>query len=80
MDQQTNFSRRTEQEIAVESVNKQTLEAIESVANKLAFIGDELSLSYEEQSVSGANLVNGRSCATFESCLDILFSVLKAQT
>ena len=78
MDQQTDISRLTEQEISVESANKQTLEAIESVANKLAIIGDQLSLSYEEKSVSGTNVVKARSCATFESCLNILLSALKA--
>ncbi|KAL9960687.1 hypothetical protein ACROYT_G034173 [Oculina patagonica] len=67
-----------ESEISLDSVNEQTMEAIESVANKLAIIGDELSQSYEELSDSGVKLSKARSCATLECCLDILLSVLKA--
>ena len=78
MDQPSDISDRTEPGIAVESVNKQTMEAIESVANKLAMIGDELSQSYEEIFNSGANLAKARPCATLEGCLDILLLVLKA--
>ncbi len=78
MDQTTDVAHRTESTMALDSVNEQTMEAIESVANKLAIIGDELSQSYEELSYSGANLAKTRSCATLECCLDILLSVLKA--
>ena len=78
MDQPSDISDRTEPGIAVQSVNKQTMEVIESVANKLAMIGDELSQSYEELPNSGANLAKARSCATLEGCLDILLLVLKA--
>ena len=54
MDGQSCISRQTDPTFSsVESVNKQTTEAIESVANKLAIIGDELSQSYEKLSCSG---------------------------
>ena len=78
MDQLTDISRRTEPGIAVESVDKQTREAIESVANKLAIIGDELSQSYEDLPDSRAILAKARSFAILEGCLDILLLVEKA--
>ena len=56
-------------------VKHQNTEVIESVADKLAIIGDELSLSY--QGLSCRSLKRFKSCATLESCLHILFSVLQ---
>ena len=62
MDGQSCISRQTEPaSLAVESVNKQTTEAIESVANKLAIIGDELSQSYEKLSCSGVTPARAKS-------------------
>lgn len=75
----SDFYRRTEPGIAVEPVKKEMREAIKSVANKLAIVGDELSQSYEKVSNSGANLGGiCRSCGTLECCLDILVLVIKA--
>ena len=79
MDGQSCISRQTEPvSSAVESVNKQTTEAIESVANKLAIIGDELSQSYEKVSCSGVTLARTKSCVKLESCLNIVLLMLKA--
>ena len=78
MDKQTDIPTSTELVIAEDSVNKQTMEVIKSVANTLAIIGDELSQSYEDKSNIGANLATARSCATLEGSLDILLLVLKA--
>ena len=78
MDQSRYISRRTEPGIAADSVNKQSIDAIESVANKLAIIGDELSQSYEELSRSGGAIPRPKTCATLEGCMDILLLVLKA--
>ena len=76
MDQPSEISTCTEPDIAVDFVKHQNTEVIESVANKLAIIGDELSLSY--QGLSCSSFETFKSCATLESCLDILLSVLKA--
>lgn len=76
MNQPSDISAITEQGIAVDSVHKQNTDVIESVANKLAIIGDELSQSYQESHCSSLERV--KSCATLERCLDILLSVLKA--
>ena len=79
MDGQSCISHQTEPaSSAVESVNKQTTEAIESVANKLAIIGDELSQSYEKVSCSGVTLARTKSCVKLESCLNIVLVMLKA--
>ena len=79
MDGQSCISRQTEPAfLAVESVNKQTTEAIESVANKLAIIGDELSQSYEKLSCSGVTPVRAKSCVKLDSCLNIVLLILKA--
>ena len=72
MDRPSYISCRTEEGI---DVNKQTIEAIKSVANKLAIIGDELSLPCDKLSSSGGN--GARSCTTLEGCLDMLRLVLK---
>lgn len=76
MNRPSDISAITEQGIAVDSVHKQNTDVIESVANKLAIIGDELSQSYQESHCSSLERV--KSCATLEGCLDILLSVLKA--
>ena len=77
MDRQSEIPALTEPGIAVDLLVKhQNTEVIESVANKLAIIGDELSLSY--QGFSCSSLERFKSCATLESCLEILLSVLKA--
>ena len=76
MERPSDISACTEQGIAVDSVREQNIEVIESVANKLAIIGDELSLSYQDSSCS--SFQKFKSCATLEGCLDILLSALKA--
>ena len=76
MDRPSEISAYTEPGIAVDLLKHQKTEVIESVANKLAIIGDELSLSY--QGFSCSSLERFKSCATLESCLEILLSVLKA--
>ena len=80
MDGQSCISRQTEPaSSAVESLNKQTTEAIESVANKLAIIGDELSQSYQKLSCSGVvTPARAKSCLKLESCLNIVLLILKA--
>ena len=77
MDRPNEISAYTEPGIAVDLLVKhQNTEVIESVANKLAIIGDELSLKY--QGLTCSSLDRFKSCATLESCLEILLSVLKA--
>ena len=76
MDRPSEISACIEPSIAVDFVKHQNTEVIESVANKLAIIGDELSLSYQFLPCSG--LQRFKSCGTLESCLDILLSMLKA--
>jgi len=76
MDQPSEISAFTEQDIAVDSAKHQNSELIQTVANKLAIIGDELSLSYQDLSYSSFDKF--KSCATLEGCLDILLSALKA--
>ena len=63
-------------DISVNSVKDQNTEVIQTVANRLAIIGDELTLSYQDLSCS--SLEKLKSCATLEGSLDILLSVLKA--
>ena len=63
-------------DISVNSVKDQSAEVIQTVANRLAIIGDELTLSYQDLSCS--SLEKLKSCATLEGSLDILLSVLKA--
>lgn len=63
-------------DISVNSVKDQNTEVIQTVANRLAIIGDELTLSYQDLSCS--SLEKLKSCATSEGSLDILLSVLKA--
>ena len=62
---------------AANSDREQTMEAIESVANKLAIIGDELSQSYQELSCSGTTLTGVKPCVKLESWLNIMFFILK---
>ena len=62
---------------AANSDREQTMEAIESVANKLAIIGDELSQSYQELSCSGTTLAGVKPCVKLESWLNIMFFILK---
>ena len=62
---------------AANSDHEQTMEAIESVANKLAIIGDELSQSYQELSCSGTTLAGVKPCVKLESWLNIMFFILK---
>lgn len=76
MDRPSDISAYTEQAIAVDSVKHQNTEVIQTVANRLTIIGDELSLSYQDLSCS--SLKKFKSCATLEGCLNILLSVLKA--
>ena len=76
MDRPSEISAYTEPGAAVDSVKHQNTEVIESVANKLAIIGDELSLKYE--SLSCSSFDRFKSCATLEGCLDLLLLVLQA--
>ena len=77
MDRPSEVSAYTEPDIAVDLLVKhQNTEVIESVANKLAIIGDELSLKYESLSCSSLEMF--KSCATLEGCLDLLLLVLQA--
>ena len=76
MDRPSEISAYTEPGIAVDSAKHQNTEVIESVANKLAIIGDELSLKY--QGLSCSSLDSFKSCATLEGCLDVLLLVLQA--
>jgi len=76
MDRPSEISASTEQDIAVGSAKHQNSELIQTVANKLAIIGDELSLSYQDFSCSSFDKF--KSCVTLEGCLAILLSVLKA--
>ena len=79
MDRPSAISTCTEQGIAVDSAKNQNSEVIQTVANKLAIIGDELSLSYQDlSSNSRVSFDKFKSCTTLEGCLDILLSVLKA--
>ena len=76
MDRPSKISAYTEPGIAVDLLKHQNTEVIESVANKLAIIGDELSLKYESLSCSSLEMF--KSCATLEGCLDLLLLVLQA--
>ena len=77
MDRPSEIPALTEPGIAVDLLVKhQNTEVIESVANKLTIIGDELSLSY--QGLSCSSFERFKSCATLEGCLDLLLLVLQA--
>ena len=76
MDRPSKISAYTEPGIAVDLLKHQNTEVIESVANRLAIIGDELSLEY--QGLYCSSLDRFKSCATLESFLDILLSLLEA--
>ena len=76
MDRPSEISAYTEPGIAVDLLKHQNTEVIESVANRLAIIGDELSLEY--QGLYCSSLDRFKSCTTLENCLEILLSVLKA--
>ena len=76
MDRPSEIPALTEPGIAVDLLKHQNTEVIESVANKLAIIGDELSLSY--RGLSCSSLERFKSCATLESCLDLLLLMMQA--
>ena len=76
MDRPSEISARTEPGIAMDLVKHQNTEVIQSVANKLAIIGDELSVSYQGLSCSSPERF--KSSATLESFLDMLLLVLQA--
>ena len=57
MERPSEISACTEPGIAVDLVKHQNTEVIKSVANKLAIIGDELSLSYQGLSYSASQKV-----------------------
>ena len=76
MDRPSEISACTEPGIAMDLVKHRNTEVIQSVANKLAIIGDELSLKY--QGLSCGSLERFKSSATLESCLDMLLLVLQA--
>ena len=76
MDRPGEVSACTEPGFAVDLAKHQNTEVIQSVANKLAIIGDELSVSY--QGLSCSSLERFKSSATLESCLGMLLLVLQA--
>ena len=77
MDCQNDDSRQEEQDgLVAESLSKQTAEAIEAVANKLAIIGDDLNQSYELHYESGVSVTKAKSCLV----TDILSLLLKASS
>lgn len=79
MDCQSSISSPTEPSIlAVESVNGETTETIQSVAKKLATIGDELSQSYELSSGNFVSVAKAAPSAVFEGRLDIVNILIKA--
>ena len=79
MDQQNRRFRNTEPgSLAVEPVDKQTTEAIESVAYMLAIIGDDLSKSYELPYDNGVFSTKAKACAVLVGFWDIAFLPLKA--
>lgn len=61
-----------------ESVDKQTMDAIGSVASKLRNIGDNLNQSYKQPPVSKMRQANAAPFAVWEGCLDICVLVVKA--
>ena len=79
MDCQSSISSPTELSIlAVESVNGETTETIQSVAKKLATIGDELSQSYQLSSGNFVSVAKAAPSVVFEGCLDIVNILIKA--
>lgn len=81
MDQQIHHSRNAAPSgLAVELAHQQTEEAMESVANKLAIIGDDLSQSYELFSGSGVDFVRTKSWAVLEGWLATFVLLLKASS
>ena len=79
MDKRIAISRSNKSEShSFESVDKQTMDAIESVASKLRNIGDNLNQSYKQPPVSGMRHANAAPCAVWEGCLDICALVVKA--
>ena len=77
MDGQKDVSRQAKQDcLAAGSLGKQTTEAIEAVANRLAIIGDDLNQSYEKHYDSGVNVTKAKSCLL----TDILSLLLKASS
>ena len=78
MDQQSHLSRNIEPgSLAVASVDKQTTETIESVANKLAIIGDDLNKSYELPYYNGVFSIKAKACTVLVDCWDIPVLLLK---
>ena len=79
MDDRTAISHESESS-SLESEDKETaMDAIESVANKLRNIGDNLNQSYEKLPVSGVRAENA-PCAVWEGCLDVCVLVVKTTT
>jgi len=76
MDRPSETSASTVEDIAVDSAKHQNSDLIQTVANKLAIIGDELSLSYQDLFCSSFDKF--KSYARLKGCLAILLSVLKA--
>ena len=79
MDCQSSISPPTKPSIlAVESLNSETTETIQSVAKKLATIGDELSQSYELSSGNFVSVAKAAPSAVLAGCLDIVYILIKA--
>ena len=81
MDQQTRIIPNAEPgTLALDSVDNQTMDAIESVANTLASIGDSLCQSHELFCDSGVDVATARLYEVLEACLNIFVLVLKASS
>lgn len=60
------------------SLNNQITKATESVANKLAIVGDDLSQSYNLPHGSGLSTGNAAPCSVMEGCFDWFVLLMKA--
>ena len=79
MDSQSSISPPTEPSIlAVESFNGETTETIQSVAKKLATIGDKLSQSYELSAGNFVSVAKAAPLAVLEGCLDVVNILINA--
>ena len=71
------FSHTETGRLAMKLADKPAKETIESVANKLAIIGDELSQSYQLPCNFGVKVAKARLCAWLPDCLDIFVLLTK---
>ena len=59
------------------SLNNQNTKAIESVANKLAIVGDDLRQSYNLPHGSGLSTGKAALCSVMEGCFDWIVLLMK---